>query len=145
MNVKKLSILASVTCLALISGCTKETGTTESSSFKYTKNGVAFSGIAGVQKAGTALNITGASSFTGTVATYPYGIIVIANYTGVKTYDISLAEAAATIAPNSTSSHPGIYGKVIITAATPNIVGTFYFTSLDSVKVTNGSFSVKAL
>lgn len=144
MSVKNFLLTAGVFGLALIAGCTKTTSTSPTSTFKYTMAGSPFSGVAAAQKSGTVLNITGASSFTGTTPTYPYGIINIFNFTGNKTYDISLLEAAATIAPSSSASHPAIYGKVIVTSSSPNIVGTFYFTALDSTKVTSGSFSVPA-
>ncbi len=145
MILKKLTILASISCFFLFAGCTKKTSSSSTAStFKYTIDGTPFSGVGLAQKSGTILNITGASTFSGTTATYPICILNILNFTGNKTYDIAKGEAGGSVAPNTTSSHAGYYGTITISSSSPNIVGTFQFTALDSSKITSGSFSVKA-
>jgi hypothetical protein len=141
---KKLFYFSFIAVLAF-SSCTKSSSST-TGTFKATINGVAVNVAAFAQKNGTALNIDGSPSFSGTTPTYPFYAITIGNYTGVGTYTIggSALNGLSIDSSASSNSSPVLYGQIVITSATPTLAGTFYGTCYDSTKITNGSFSVTA-
>jgi len=146
MNKYLALLVLSVTSVAAFSGCNKDNGPV-SYSMRATINGVAFTGTSiSVQQNNSVLNITGGSApGANGSGTYPSIELYIANYAGKGTYSlVSSANNGAYIDSGGLfSAAISVYGTVIITCASPDIVGTFSFTALDSTKVTKGSFTSK--
>jgi hypothetical protein len=92
------------------------------------------------------LGIYGGATSTVNLA-YPYIEMSVEKYKGVGTYTVpgvtgSLNNADVDSNIGAAVPYSGSYGTIIITTATStNVAGTFSFTTDDSTKVTNGSFS----
>ena len=134
-----------ITGLAVFSGCKKSSST---SYVMYALvNGKAFNAKNCFATAKTSgLNIYGNLSDTSSVnPAFPYIVISISNYTGAGTYYIgSSGNAGAAIDSSSNNKVLGYYGTVVIGSISPNISGSFTFTTYDSTKVINGSFTALA-
>lgn len=86
---------------------------------------------------------------------YPEIKLSILDFTGVGIYAVTdtfkgttggnpfptKPVASAVYATGDTTFAAGIYGTITITATSPKIVGTFSFTTADSMKVINGKFT----
>ena len=115
-------------------------------------NGAAFDGTNTLAMTGpdSILNIYG-GFFSGNAISAPYIFLNICPYRGVGTYVIptppwgSVTRNYASIDSSNYYSMNGVsaYGTIIITASSPDIVGSFNFTTVDSAKV-YGTFAVKA-
>lgn len=149
---KTITLMAIAACgMITMFSCKKNdnSGTVATGSMTATINGVSFSGsrcVATVEN-DSGLAITG-GPVDGIGIGYPMVFISTGHYHGVGTYtSITLDDNAASIDSTSaddTSFNMGkhsVYSTLIITATTPNITGTFSFTTEDSTKVTNGSFT----
>lgn len=140
MKQKVVLITIALAGMTLFSGC-KKTGST-SGTIKATINGVDFSTNHCIVHSGSHLAVDG-GSYRSTPPS-AYIMLDIYHYTGVGTYNITDSTVGAAVDSSATVIPIAIYGTVVVTATSPNIVGTFSFTCADSTKVTNGSFNVKA-
>jgi len=143
MMKKYIALFVLALCLALFQGCSKDSGTV-SYTMRAIINGVAYtsSGIT-AQQTNSLLIITGkASAGSG----YPNMELYISNYTGVGTYSLVSPnyQNFADIDSSAFSNRPAsVSGSIVITAASPDIIGTFSFTMDDATKVTKGTFASK--
>lgn len=120
--------------------------TTATGSMTATINGASFSGnkcIADVED--TILNITGGTA-DGIGFDYPFIGIGVTGYHGVGTYTSTtiynqMCKYYASSTDDTSLNHVSVHAVVNITATTPDVTGTFSFTTLDSTQITNGSFT----
>jgi hypothetical protein len=93
---------------------------------------------------GTTMVIEGIGG-TGTVATFPYVQLIIANWatkTGTYSFDSTLAGSYAQYLLNSTTIKISKSGSVVVTSASATTIsGTFSFTCTDGTTVTGGTFT----
>lgn len=110
-----------------------------------TVNGTAFNAQNCIALAtDSSLDIYG-GNFKGSIPVYPFVLVSILKYKGVGTYDLGTNWIAMGYVDSSNSAQPAsLRGTLVITAATPDIIGTFSFACNDSTKVTSGSFKAKA-
>ena len=140
--------------LVFIAGLSITSGCKKSSSTSYTMhaviNGKLFSGTRCFATANnTAVNIYGdlSTNASSTTPTFPYLLLSISNFSGTGTYYIGttgVTGAGATIDSSSSHNVIGYAGTIVIGSTSPNITGSFTFTTLDSTNVINGSFTALA-
>lgn len=151
-----LMAFAALSTLTMFSCKKKDNNNTSSNgSMTATINNTSFSASRCTSAvADTILNITGAN-YSGTTVEYPIVTLTVYNYHGVGTYtldqstfsgvtgtaNIDSSSSTTTAIANTLST----YGTINITSTSPNITGTFSFTTEDSTKVTNGSFTATSL
>lgn len=156
-----LSVIA-LLLLASFYSCTHSTSAASGGSITCKINGVSYTAtkcfaLKSTSGGNTTLTMEGApTNYSTPGPTNPLMTFVIYTYNGIGTYKFNTAVGSITDTATSTiDSVSGgsatsyyytapAYGSIIITATSPNIVGTFAYTSLDSNKVTNGSFSIAA-
>ena len=134
-------------------GCKKSSDSTASYIMSASIGGTQFSASNCLESQTlTGIAITGGNgTFTtnSNPTVYPFIFLSIDNFSGVGTYTINPLTTTASggiyYSANfsSTNPKPAVYGTIVITATSPNIVGNFSFTCLDSTKVTNGVFVAK--
>ena len=156
---RKLITITTILLVSVIimSGCKKSSSSSNSSSGSYYMK--ASIGTYSFDAEGASKAYSGGSSSGGTDYIYIYGKvndgktikITLMTATGVPlttgTLPIASGNAAAYYYPygyDSTYTY-ALSGSVILTAISPNYVGTINFTCADSTQVTNGSFSIKVL
>lgn len=149
---KTITLLAIAACgVVTMFSCKKKdnSGTAATGSMTATINGASFSGnkcVATIEN-DSMLAITGGPA-DGIGFGYPMLVVTSSHYHGVGTYtstsfydQAGIIDSAAANDSTVDMSKYSVTATLNITATTPNITGTFSFTTLDSTKVTNGSFT----
>jgi hypothetical protein len=150
-QILNLVTVIAVIGLAAFSGCTKisfNLNPTPNSVvpgfMKASINGAPFADTSSLvfNISGTQMLIAGTDTATNVFVQIT---LLINSYKGAGTYIIPGTGIPVNSCWIDSTEAPiyAVYGTVIITATTPNIVGTFSFTCADSTKVTNGSFSAQ--
>ena len=127
-----------------ISGCHKSSPPT-THFFKATVNGGSFVATSITYT----LNNTSSKPFTEVIGFNSFGEIDIKlfYYPGVaETIPVKFTSGTTLYATvnyfvSGTGSHNAVYGSVVITNTGPDFTGTFYCTTNDSTKITEGSFN----
>ena len=147
----KRILVITVTTIVLFS-CKKGTSNSPVYAMQATINSVAFNGAKCIATwTGTPnqspIYIYGWGADTSTVLTFPY-IYFGLSYPVLRGAYYLTPPSAIYGGPggldSATKFQEALYGTVVITDTFPKIAGTFSFTTADSTKVTNGSFTAKA-
>ena len=147
---KKIFSIAAIALmgLALFSGCSKSSSSSPSYTMNASIGGSSFSSsnCLAASYSGMFTEIYGFAGNSVT-PTYPYIGLFLLNYaktTGTFSLDSTMTANFAQIVTSATTNKVAKSGSITITSTSPNIVGTFSFTTTDGTAVTGGTFTAKS-
>jgi hypothetical protein len=145
-----IPILFALLCSFAFGACSKSDSSTPTYSMTWTEGTTNYtipsSSVTSTSTTTNNINVAGATT-TSSAALYFF------NYTkATGTFPITMSSAGGTtpfataIYLSNSTPHTPLYGTTTITSVSSTLVqGTFSFTCTDSTKVTNGTFTSKAL